>query len=122
MAASGQPSDKPGLRWLDGRFAQMQEQHKAASPGLAALALKSGNSLLKTSICIRVAISRESGRRGHGVSISNQLSNDGDLPLHRNHTMMGGARVFYQSICSANSENTGTVEMSAGAPDALASE
>lgn len=79
MAASGQPSDKPGLGRLDGRFAQMQEQHKVASPGLAALALKSGNSLLKISICIRVAIPQESGRRGHGVSISNQLSNDGDL-------------------------------------------
>lgn len=65
MAASGQPGDKAGLGWLEGGSAQMLEQHKAESPGLAALALKSGNSLLKTFMCIKVALPQESGRRGH---------------------------------------------------------
>jgi hypothetical protein len=63
MAASGLPHR--WLGWLEGGSVQMQEQHKAASPGLTALALKSENRLLKTSKCIKVAIPQQSGCRGH---------------------------------------------------------
>lgn len=63
---------------------------------------------------------RLAGARGSVLLTSSTMG--GDWPPDRNHIVMGGAGAFYQSICSANSESTGTLEMCAGAPDAPALE
>lgn len=60
--ASG-PKEKEKLRWLAGP-AQIQEQYKAASLGFQLYPL-SHRTVLKTSICIKIAIPRGSAWRGH---------------------------------------------------------